>query len=267
METYTNKYALSIGLGGTYGHKFENVTSKELANWWGIIFRDAALGGSGGAFHRRFREGNSQYDPLIAGCMTERRFLQIKRVIKSNDNDTSPKRGEEGYNPTYKYDMISAITCANTNALSELAGLDLGGDETTFPTNGFGEAGAGVTSRIVGKPGVTKGGQGRSFGGPRPRPAPGVHAPAQVEREAPWRRCDGTQRGFGPARSAPADGAGGGSGRRRAPDFLDLPSDHLGQLLLRGRLDGSPGRGGQVAHHGHGETGPLAKRGPGQVHA
>ena len=159
VEIFTNKYALSIGLGGTYGHKFENVTAKELANWWGVIFRDAALGGSGGALHRRFKPGNSQSDSQIERCMTERRYLQIKRVMKLNDNDTSPKKGEDGYSPTYKYDMISEVTCANTNALSELAGSDLGGDETTFPAQGYGESGAGVISRITGKPGVTKGGQ------------------------------------------------------------------------------------------------------------
>ena len=44
-------------------------------------------------------------------------------------------------------------------ALTKNGGLDLTADETTWGHQGYGEAGAGVVSRVVGKPGVTKGGQ------------------------------------------------------------------------------------------------------------
>jgi hypothetical protein len=85
--------------------------------------------------------------------------LQLKRTYKLCDNELAPKKGEEGYDPGYKFDYIFKCIVNNINELSYSADLDLCGDETTWAHNGFGEAGTGLLTRIMGKPGVTKGGQ------------------------------------------------------------------------------------------------------------
>ena len=83
----------------------------------------------------------------------------MKRVIKLNDNTASPKRGDPLYNPAYKFDMIYDAIVKNTNCITMKAEDDQCGDETTWGHGGFGEAGSGLVGRIVGKPGVSKGGQ------------------------------------------------------------------------------------------------------------
>ncbi|KAL3936788.1 MAG: hypothetical protein SGARI_002405 [Bacillariaceae sp.] len=122
---------------------------------------DGVLGGSKGAFLRRFdsRPGNTSYNATIAEAFTKSRWLEIKRVIKLCNNLTAKKRGQDGYNPAYKYDFIYDVICHNVNALTLIAGLDLCGDETTFAFNGWGETGTGLFVLVTGKPGVTRGGQ------------------------------------------------------------------------------------------------------------
>ena len=64
-----------------------------------------------------------------------------------------------GYNPTYKYDLIYDVLTSNVRAITKRAELDLTGDETSWGFMGYGEAGTKVVSRIMGKPGISKGGQ------------------------------------------------------------------------------------------------------------
>jgi hypothetical protein len=158
VEGFTNSYAYSIGLGGSYGHRFKTVDLHELVHFDGVVVRDGVRGGSNGALYRRWMEG-ADHDELIAESIHYCRWLQIKRVIKLCNNETSPKRGEPDYNPAYKYDMLYDVLIENLNAITEEAELDLCGDETTWGHGGFGEAGSGLIGRILNKPGVTKGGQ------------------------------------------------------------------------------------------------------------
>ena len=80
-------------------------------------------------------------------------------MIKLCNNETAPKNGEEGYNPAYKFDMLWNVMVHNVNAITKDAELDLCGDETTYATGLYGEKGSGIVGRVVGKPGVSKGGQ------------------------------------------------------------------------------------------------------------
>ena len=75
------------------------------------------------------------------------------------NNEAVPKKGQPGYDPAYKYDYLYKVLIHNVNALTKTAELDMTGDETTWGHGGFGEAGSGLTGRIQGKPGVSKGGQ------------------------------------------------------------------------------------------------------------
>ena len=101
----------------------------------------------------------ADYDDDIFIGMPHRRWLQVKRVKKLCNNDVAPKKGEEGYDLCYKCNYIYKVIVHNINQLSKSAELDITGDETSWATASPGEAGAGVTGIIMGKPGVSKGGQ------------------------------------------------------------------------------------------------------------
>ena len=159
VEGWTQKYATGIGLGGSYGHEFKQVLAQELVHFDAALIRDGVHGGSDGALYRRWQKSSTIYDPRIANSITHTRWLQIKRTLKLCDNDLAPKRGEAGYDPAYKYDYIFRTIVDNLNALTLRAELDLCGDETTYGHMGFGEPGSGLVARIMGKPGISKGGQ------------------------------------------------------------------------------------------------------------
>jgi hypothetical protein len=80
-------------------------------------------------------------------------------VYKINDNDLAPKRSEPYYDPVYKYNYLYKVLVHNTNAITKYACTDQCCDETSFPFGGFGESGSSLIARIMGKPGLSKGGQ------------------------------------------------------------------------------------------------------------
>ena len=158
VEKWSNLYAFQIGLGGSYGHEFKNLTLKEIVQHDGCIIRDGVRGGSSGAIYRRWQIG-ADYDDDVAMSISFRRWLQVKRVKKLCNNDVVPKRNEPDYDPTYKYDYIYKCIVHNVNYLTEHAELDATIDETTFATASPGEKGASITFRVIDKPNVSKGGQ------------------------------------------------------------------------------------------------------------
>ncbi len=95
VETFSNLYAIRIGLGGSYGHRFKNIVLDELVRFDGVVICNGVKGGSNGAVHRRWMDG-ADYDSLVHASIRHTRWLQIKRVMKLNNNQESPKRGEEG---------------------------------------------------------------------------------------------------------------------------------------------------------------------------
>ena len=84
--------------------------------------------------------------------------MQIKRVMKFWNNKDAPKCGDTNYYPAYKFDFIYKAIVHNVNAIKKRADLEQSGDETTWRHGGFGEKGSGLTGRITGKPGMSKGG-------------------------------------------------------------------------------------------------------------
>lgn len=89
VEGFTNSYAYSIGLGGSYGHKFKPVDLAELVHFDGVVVRDGVRGGSNGALYRRWMTGGADEDEFIVDSMRHCRWLQIKRVIKLCNNEGS----------------------------------------------------------------------------------------------------------------------------------------------------------------------------------
>jgi hypothetical protein len=116
VEVYSQKYALDIGLGGSYGHVFKPLTLDELVRFDGVIVRDGVRGGSNGAVHRRWELG-ADHDKHISRSISYSRYLAVRQVIKLNDNSASPKRGEPLYNPCYKFNMIYDAIISYTNCL------------------------------------------------------------------------------------------------------------------------------------------------------
>ena len=71
------------------------------------------------------------------------------------------KGGEDGYNPSYKYDMVYDVIVSNVSnviSLTKDGELDLTGDETSWGFQWYGEKGGKVVYRFT-KPGISKAGQ------------------------------------------------------------------------------------------------------------
>ena len=96
-ERHTNSSKVNSGMGVSYGHQWNLTSAKELTNFDGILVRDGVLGGSQGALHRRWEADGPCYSKEIARVMSLTRYGEIKRSLKLNNNDTSPKRGERKY--------------------------------------------------------------------------------------------------------------------------------------------------------------------------
>ena len=159
LVRFTAIYQAANGIGGTYGNKVRPIELPELVKFHGALIRDGVKGESDGGIHRRWNQTSSAFDYDIAQAMTLTRFRQIKRVIKLNNNYESPKRGQEGYDPAYKFNKIYDVIVNNTNGVTKTADLDLCGDESTWGFMGYGEYGSDLVTGIIGKPGVSRGGQ------------------------------------------------------------------------------------------------------------
>ena len=151
-------YAIASGYNSAYGHKFDNPTLEELVRFDGVVIRDGVKGGSQGAMHRRWMEG-ALYDEVIFKSLNYTRWLQMKRTYKLCNNSVAAKKGQPNYNPAYKFDYLFETLCYNCNLFKDVAELDICGDEMSWANGGFGEAGAMLVFRVLGKPKVQRGGQ------------------------------------------------------------------------------------------------------------
>jgi len=161
VAKHTNFYAGSeLGLGGDYGHHFNQVTSPELLRWDGSLVKHGVRGGGKTSMMLRFdiREDNSAYDGDISSAFTRTRWCEIKRTIKLCDNRLAIKKGQPNYEPAYKYDLIFDVLVRNMNAITLYACSDQCVDESTFGHGGYGPMNDGLFGYLKNKP-FTKGGQ------------------------------------------------------------------------------------------------------------
>jgi hypothetical protein len=86
------------------------------------------------------------YDNLIDKAFTKDQIFELKRRVAAfcNNNKAKKKKGEDGYDPAYKYDYIFDTIVHNVNALTLYAGLDLVGDEMSHAHQGHGETNTGL---------------------------------------------------------------------------------------------------------------------------
>ena len=73
------------------------------------------------------------------------------------NRDTATNKLQDGYNPSNKLDCIRRCLIQNANFLTKHSELDICGDEKSWETSSYGEAGDGLIGRIANKPGITKG--------------------------------------------------------------------------------------------------------------
>ena len=158
VTMFSSLYQISNKIGAAYGHELPLPTVDEFVKFDGVVVRDGIHGRGEGAIYRRWQDGACG-DDLIKKAITATRWHEIKRIYKLCNNDTAPKRGEDKYDPAYKFDLIFKVIVNNVNNITKYASLDLCGDETTWGHAGYGEAGSGITGRIMNKPGISKGGQ------------------------------------------------------------------------------------------------------------
>jgi hypothetical protein len=105
--THTNGCAIwEKNWGGGYGHEYRLTTEQDLVRWMGVPVRHGARDGSASSLHRRWLVDDANYDHIIANNINVSRWRQIKGVFKMNNNLTSPGRGQPGYDPAAKFDLI-----------------------------------------------------------------------------------------------------------------------------------------------------------------
>jgi len=153
VAAFTNTYAAMNGRGIGIGHDWNNVSVQELVRWTAVPIRHGSMDGNPGTVHTRWKENDPRYDPVIADNIGYERWKQIKSNFKLNNNLLAKKRGEEGYDPCNKYDMIFRTLVHNMNYCTERADKDQAVDESTWGFAGFcAETGG----RLMNKP-VSKG--------------------------------------------------------------------------------------------------------------
>ena len=97
-------------------------------------------------------ENDARLDSDIVNCMTEARWLAIKRYFKLNNNFEEGKRGTPSYNPCTKFDYIFRCLIHNMNYCTASADLDQTIDESTWGFAGYSaEAGGRLKNKPVKK--------------------------------------------------------------------------------------------------------------------
>jgi hypothetical protein len=91
-----------------------------------------ARDGSASSLHRRWLVDDADYDHVITNNMNLSQCRQIKGVFKMNNNLTSPGRGQPGYDPAGKFDLIFCTLVHNMNYFTLRAELDAAADESTW---------------------------------------------------------------------------------------------------------------------------------------
>ena len=111
------------------------------------------MGGSRGAVYCQC-DGNSEcYSKHITD-----KYCELKWVKKLCHNGSCAKRGQDGYDPAYKFSIIYDTIVHNTNFITKYANENQVIDESTWGHGGFGEAGSGLCGRLMNKP-KSRGGQ------------------------------------------------------------------------------------------------------------
>lgn len=97
-----------LDLGSRHEYHFQTTTAAKMVQWDGVLVMDGIRAGNKGEILRRFLkyQGSKLHDEGISKAFTKSCWLELKRTIKICNNLASPKKEEDDYDPTYKYDFI-----------------------------------------------------------------------------------------------------------------------------------------------------------------
>ena len=139
----TNIYAATSGAGAGTGHDWVPVTPPELLRWTAVPVRNGALDGRPSTLHHRWSKGDPRFCPYVDNCMSISRWKHIKRFFKLNNNlNDVKKRGDDGYDPCTKYDLIYKVLIHNMNYVTKNADLNTTIDKSMWGFGGYsGECG------------------------------------------------------------------------------------------------------------------------------
>ena len=145
----TNVYAAAQGGGSGIGHDWRSVNVAELVHWTGVPIRNGALDGKPATLNARWNAKDARYDQCIDDSISKSRWKQLKRYFKLNNNLQDKRKGEIGYDPCTKYDLVYKALIHNMNYVTKTADLDGTIDESTW---GFGGYMADCGGRLINKP-------------------------------------------------------------------------------------------------------------------
>ena len=83
--------------------------------------------------------------------MSLTKFGELKRSMKLCHNTSELKKGQPGYNPSCKYNLIYQTIVHNTNIITKYADKYQVVDETTWGYADCGELGSRLTGRLMNK--------------------------------------------------------------------------------------------------------------------
>ena len=63
VESFTNIYKFITGIGGSYGHKWKNVSVTGLVQFSRILVRDGVLGEINCALYKQWNHNSPMYSP------------------------------------------------------------------------------------------------------------------------------------------------------------------------------------------------------------
>ena len=131
------------------GHEWQSVNVRELVRWTAVPICHGALDGKPGTLFTRWNGNDPRHDTVIDESISMERWKNIKRYFKLNNNLQDKRKGEIGYDPCTKYDLVYKALIHNMNYVTKTADLDGTIDESTWGFGGFmGDCG----SRLINKP-------------------------------------------------------------------------------------------------------------------
>ena len=108
VESFSNLYAYSIGLGGSYGHKLQVIELHQLVRFDGVVVQDGVRGGSDGALYRRWIDG-SDYTAFYLTCdltessqrMVVETFCVLEELLLVSQSKIAGSKTDEQYSDIF----------------------------------------------------------------------------------------------------------------------------------------------------------------------
>ena len=102
LEKWFNLYYLQLGVVGSCGNTFNNIKLTGIVHHDDCVFKDGVCSGSDITIYMQWMTG-SDCEYTITISIKLQLWIHVKRVKNICNNHKRKKRGEEGYDPCYKF--------------------------------------------------------------------------------------------------------------------------------------------------------------------